>query len=204
MGPCPYSPLAPEGFLQGLLSTCFFFLKILFFPFSPQSPPVRSCIFFVVGPSSCGMWDAAPAWPDEQHHVHAQDLNQRNTRPPAAECAKPTTRPRGQPLSPCFLPSACSTATAGSMSVLFSVVFLACDGSRHTQRLPSWAEGQVELALPPTASPLCPPRALWDPGPQPTEPGGSSAVGHGGDVAKGGSVKGLGLPRRPGNRGLRG
>src|SRR3712207_7144653 len=32
----------------------FFFFKILFFPFSPQSPPVRSCIFFAVGPSSCG------------------------------------------------------------------------------------------------------------------------------------------------------
>ena len=43
-----------------------FFLKILFFPFSPQSPLVHSCIFFVVCPSSCSMWDSASAWFDEQ------------------------------------------------------------------------------------------------------------------------------------------
>ena len=54
----------------------FFFFKDLIFPFSPQSPPVHSCIFFVVGPSSCGMWDAASAWFDEQCHVRAQDSNQ--------------------------------------------------------------------------------------------------------------------------------
>ena len=76
-----------------------FFLKILFFPFSPQSPPVDSCVFFVVGPSSCGMWDAASAWSDEQCHVRTQDSNRRNTGPPAAECANLTTRPRGQPLT---------------------------------------------------------------------------------------------------------
>ena len=75
-------------------------LKILFFfLFSPQSPPVHSCIFFVVGPTSCGMWDAASAWCDEQGHVHDQDSNQRNTGPPAVECASSTTRPRGQPSS---------------------------------------------------------------------------------------------------------
>ena len=33
------------------------------------------------------MWDAASAWFDEQCHVHAQDSNQRNTGPPAAERA---------------------------------------------------------------------------------------------------------------------
>ena len=77
----------------------FFFLKILFFPFSPQSPPVHSCVFFVVGSSSCGMWDAASAWSDEQCHVRAQDSNRRNTGPPAAERANLTTRPRGQPLT---------------------------------------------------------------------------------------------------------
>uniref|UniRef100_A0A9L0IGC8 Autophagy related 7 n=1 Tax=Equus asinus TaxID=9793 RepID=A0A9L0IGC8_EQUAS len=60
-------------------------------------PPVHSCIFFVVGPSSCGMWDAASAWFDEQCHVRAQDSNQRNTGPPAAEHANLTTRPRGVP-----------------------------------------------------------------------------------------------------------
>ena len=76
----------------------FFFFKILFFPFSPQSPPVHSCTFSVVGPSSCGMRDTAPAQLDEQRQVHAQDPNQRNTGPHAAEHANPTTRPRGQPL----------------------------------------------------------------------------------------------------------
>ena len=63
----------------------------------PQSPPVHSCIFFIVGPSSCGMWDAALAWPDEQCDVCAQDLNQRNPGPPAVERVNLTTRPWGQP-----------------------------------------------------------------------------------------------------------
>ena len=76
----------------------FFFLKILFSSFFPQSPPVHSCIFFVVGPSSCGMWDAASAWFGEQCHVRTQDSNQRKTGPPAAERTNLTTRPRGQPL----------------------------------------------------------------------------------------------------------
>ena len=76
-----------------------FFKDFIFSPFSPQSPPVHSCIFFVMGSSSCGMWDAASAWSDEQCHVRAQDSNQRNTGPPAAEHANLTTRPRVQPLS---------------------------------------------------------------------------------------------------------
>ena len=83
--------------LRGLQQLLFFF-KILFFPFSPQSPPVHSCIFLVVGPSSCGMCNAASLWPDEQCHVHAQDSNRRNTGPPAAERANLTTWPRGRPL----------------------------------------------------------------------------------------------------------
>ena len=76
------------------------FLLLFFFLyfFSPQSPQVHSCIFFVVGPSSCGMWDAASAWVDEPCHVRTQGSNQRNTGPPAAECGNLTTRPRGQPL----------------------------------------------------------------------------------------------------------
>ncbi|XP_008530648.2 nuclear distribution protein nudE-like 1 isoform X2 [Equus przewalskii] len=45
------------------------------------------------------MWDAASAWFDEQCHVRAQDSNQRNTGPPAAERTDLTTRPRGQPLT---------------------------------------------------------------------------------------------------------
>ena len=80
-----------------------FFLKILFFPFSPQSPPVHSCIFFLVGPSICGMWDTASVGLDEKYHVRAQDSNQRNTGPPAAERANLTTWPQGQSLNDVFL-----------------------------------------------------------------------------------------------------
>ena len=72
-------------------------LKIFFLPFSPQSPPVHSCTFLIVGPSSCGMWDTASAWFDEQCHVRGQDSNQWNTGPPAVEHKNLTTRPRGQP-----------------------------------------------------------------------------------------------------------
>src|SRR3712207_7331429 len=50
-------------------------------------PILHSCIFFVVGSSSCGTWDAASAWSDEQCHVRAQDSNRRNTGPPAVERA---------------------------------------------------------------------------------------------------------------------
>ena len=64
-------------FFKGFLKFCF--------PFSPQNPPVHRCIFFVVGPSTCGMWHAASAWFDEQCHVRAEDSNQGNTGPPAAE-----------------------------------------------------------------------------------------------------------------------
>ena len=56
--------------------TSFFFLKDFIFPSSPQSPLVHICVFLVVGPSRCGMWDATSAWPDEQCHVRAQDSNQ--------------------------------------------------------------------------------------------------------------------------------
>ena len=72
-------------------------MHFIFFLFSSQSPPVRSCIFLAVGPPSRGMWDAAPAWPNEQRHVRAQDPNQWNTRPPAAERVNPTPWPQGQP-----------------------------------------------------------------------------------------------------------
>ena len=84
--------------LISVLIILYFFLRFYFFPFSPQMLPVHSCIFFVVGPSSCGIWDTASAWPDEQCHVHAQDSNQRNTGPHAAEHTNLTTRPWGQPL----------------------------------------------------------------------------------------------------------
>ena len=68
----------PEEGLE-VLSTkmllLFFFLKILFFPFSPQSPLVHRCVCLVVGPSCCGMWDAASAWLVERCHVRTQDPN---------------------------------------------------------------------------------------------------------------------------------
>ena len=48
-----------------ITSLCFF--KDFRFPSSPQSPPVHSHIdiFLVVGPSTCGRWDATSAWLDE-------------------------------------------------------------------------------------------------------------------------------------------
>ena len=55
----------------------FFFLRF-YFSFFSQGSLVHSCVFLVVSPSNCGMWDAASAWPDEWLHVRAQDLNWRN------------------------------------------------------------------------------------------------------------------------------
>ena len=77
IGPCPGSESQPvEASAWTKLPhhqswprkwALFFFLMILFFPFSPQRPLVHSYIFFlVVGPSSCGMWDATSLWPDER------------------------------------------------------------------------------------------------------------------------------------------
>ena len=67
-------------FLFSLFSNHFFFLGF-FFSFFSQSPQVHSCVSLVAGPSSCGMWDASSAWPDEWCHVHAQDSNRRNPGP---------------------------------------------------------------------------------------------------------------------------
>ena len=63
--------LAPE--LTTVCQSFFFFSA-----FSLQIPPTHSCVFLVVGPFSCGMWDTASMWPDEWCHVCAQDPNQRN------------------------------------------------------------------------------------------------------------------------------
>src|SRR3712207_7326520 len=62
----------------------FFFLMI-------RRPP-RSTLF-----PYTTLFRSASAWFDEQCRVRAQDSNQRNTGPPAAEHANLTTRPRGQP-----------------------------------------------------------------------------------------------------------
>ena len=48
----------------------FFFQRFYFFLFLPKAPQ-----YIVVYSSSCGMWDAASAWFDEQCHVRAQDSN---------------------------------------------------------------------------------------------------------------------------------
>ena len=85
--------LFTQWYLKALkdINSFSFFFQVLFISFFSQSPPVQSCMFFVVGPSSCGMWDAASAWPDEQCHVCSQDPNQRNTGLPAVERMNLTT-----------------------------------------------------------------------------------------------------------------
>ena len=90
---CP----APLLFWVLVLFISFLFYFILFFIFFSPKPPVHSCIFFIVGPSSCGMWDSASAWFSEQCHVRAQDSNQQNTGPPAAELVNLTIQPRASP-----------------------------------------------------------------------------------------------------------
>ena len=54
-----------------LLPTTSFFFPLLFLPKSPQ----YIVVYFSCDPSSCGMWDAASAWLDEQCPVHTQDPN---------------------------------------------------------------------------------------------------------------------------------
>ena len=73
----------------------YFIFKDFICPFSPQSPPVHSCTFLAAGPPSRGMRDAAPAWPDEQCHIRAQDSNRRNPGPPkqSSEVNHSATRP---------------------------------------------------------------------------------------------------------------
>ena len=54
-----------------------FFFKILFiflFFLLPEAPQYI-VVYFSVGPSSYGMWDAASSWPDDRCHVCAQDPN---------------------------------------------------------------------------------------------------------------------------------
>uniref|UniRef100_A0A8C4M8N5 Tr-type G domain-containing protein n=1 Tax=Equus asinus TaxID=9793 RepID=A0A8C4M8N5_EQUAS len=51
-------------------------------------PQLFVYVFLVLGPSSCGMWAATSAWPNEQCYVPAQDPNQRNSGP---------LRPRARP-----------------------------------------------------------------------------------------------------------
>uniref|UniRef100_A0A3Q2LMG2 Large ribosomal subunit protein mL42 n=1 Tax=Equus caballus TaxID=9796 RepID=A0A3Q2LMG2_HORSE len=62
-----------QGPMIEQLSKMFFTTKHRWYP--RGHPPVHSCVFLVVGPSTCGMWDATSAWPDEWCHVHTQDPN---------------------------------------------------------------------------------------------------------------------------------
>ena len=64
--------------------------------FHPKAPSYI-VVYSSCSPTGSAMWDTASAWLDEQCHVHALDLNQRNSGPPAAERANLTTLPRGQP-----------------------------------------------------------------------------------------------------------
>ena len=70
-----FSSLAPE--LTTVAHLLGFFLS-----FFSSNPPGTQLFILVAGPSSCGMWNAASAWPDEQCHVCTQDLNQQNLGPP--------------------------------------------------------------------------------------------------------------------------
>ena len=66
------------------------------FCFSPK-PSITYLHILGVGPSSCGMWDAASAWLDEWCHVCAQDPNQWNPGPLKWRVLKNlTTWPWGQ------------------------------------------------------------------------------------------------------------
>ena len=64
-----------------IINTIYIFFKHFIFPFSPKAPQYIVVYFFSVGPSSCGMWDATSAWPDERCHVRAQDWNGQNPGP---------------------------------------------------------------------------------------------------------------------------
>ena len=59
--PSPVNQPPPKGTSYMIFVCVCLFLDFIFSPFSPQNPPVHSCVFFVVGPSSCGMWDTASA-----------------------------------------------------------------------------------------------------------------------------------------------
>ena len=58
-----------------------FFFKILLFSFFSPKPFSPQLYILVVGPSSCGMWDAVSAPLHELCHVRARDLNRRNPGP---------------------------------------------------------------------------------------------------------------------------
>ena len=99
------------------LSFFFFFFQRFYFSFFSQSPPVHSCVFLVVGPSSCGMRDATLVWLDERCHVRAQDSTQWSPGPPEAEHVNLTTQPRGRPHNSWFLKAILQKKEAGSGKV---------------------------------------------------------------------------------------
>ena len=60
--------------MEATYTHSFFFLRFYFSFSPPKSPGTQLCIL-VVGPSSCGMWDAASACLDERCHLCGQDSN---------------------------------------------------------------------------------------------------------------------------------
>ena len=74
-----------------LLRTFAFLLFSFFFCFSPQIPPVHSCIFF-----SCGMWDTASVWAIELCHAPAR-IQTSKTLGCRSRVLNLTTWPRGRP-----------------------------------------------------------------------------------------------------------
>ena len=76
------SPNLPYGFgffFPQRLAPALTTVAILFyFCFFSPNPPSTWLYILLVGHSSCGTWDAASPWPNEQCHVCGQDPNQRN------------------------------------------------------------------------------------------------------------------------------
>ena len=134
----PWMPHPPCFLWASALSRNGSFFKkkrFYFFPLSPQSPLVHICTFFIVGPSSCGMWDAASAWFDEQCHFHARDSKKQNTGPPGAERANLTTRPRGQPLEMALF---CPLSPRAHSSLLTQLLFASPGSYSYWTNAPSW------------------------------------------------------------------
>ena len=87
----------PEGFFN----FCFF-LRFYFFFFSPKP---SSCIFLVVGPSSCGMWHVGRRLSMTWRGVPCPHPGSKPAKPWAteAECRNLTSQPWGQPHKILFL-----------------------------------------------------------------------------------------------------
>ena len=88
-----FKRLAPE--LTTVANLLFSFLSTFFFSLNP---PSTELYILVVGPSSCGMWDAASMWPDDWRPCLRPGFEPAKPWVTVAECANLTTRPQGWPL----------------------------------------------------------------------------------------------------------